>query len=76
MGDMTYISLLPTYAASAWYTRYCKTGPKNLNAFIDEARSFAETDYASAVMKGARLSEEYLIDLKDNVGRFIENASR
>ena len=56
MGDMTYISLLPTYAASAWYHKLLQNQPENLNAFVDEARHFAETEYASALMKGSRLS--------------------
>jgi len=54
--DMPYIFYLPSYAATAWYHTMLKDRPADLNAFLTEARRFAETDYASALMQGARLS--------------------
>jgi len=70
MGDMTYISLLPTYAASAWYHKVLQDRPENLNVLIDEARHFAETEYASALMKGARLSATEKGDLSKKLARY------
>jgi carboxypeptidase C (cathepsin A) len=70
MGDMTYISLLPTYAASAWYHKVLQDQPENLNAFVDEARRFAETEYASALMKGSRLSATEKANLAKKLARF------
>ena len=70
MGDMTYIFLLPTYAASAWYHKVLQYQPDNLNAFIDDARRFAETEYASALMKGTRLSAAEKTDLAKKLARY------
>ena len=53
--DMPYIFYLPSYAATAWYHKVLKDRPADLNAFLADARRFAETDYAGALMKGARL---------------------
>ncbi len=70
MGDMTYISLLPTYAASAWYHKALQDQPENPKTFIDDARRFAETEYASALMKGARLSATEKADLPKKLARY------
>jgi len=70
MGDMNYISLLPTYAASAWYHKVLQGQPEDLNTFLDETRHFAETEYASALMKGARLSGAEKTDLAKKLVRY------
>jgi carboxypeptidase C (cathepsin A) len=54
--DLSYILYLPGYAATAWYHKVLKDRPDNLEAFIDEARKFAKTDYADALLKGDTLS--------------------
>jgi carboxypeptidase C (cathepsin A) len=54
--DLPYIFYLPSYAATASYHKVLKEQPADLNAFLDEARKFAQTEYAGALMKGSRLS--------------------
>jgi carboxypeptidase C (cathepsin A) len=54
--DTSYILYLPSYAATAWYHKLLKDRPDNLDAFIDEVRQFAKTDYATALLKGDTLS--------------------
>jgi carboxypeptidase C (cathepsin A) len=56
-NDTTYIYYLPSYAATAWYHKMLKDRPEDVNAFLEEARRFAQTEYASAMMKGDTLSE-------------------
>lgn len=56
--DMPYVFYLPSYAATAWYHKVLKNRPADLNAFLTEARQFASTDYANALMKGSNLSDE------------------
>jgi len=56
-SDMTYIFYLPTYAAAAWYYKTLPDRPADLTAFLQDARHFAETDYAQALMKGTALSD-------------------
>ena len=55
--DMAYIFYLPSYAATAWYHKMLKDRPADLTALLAEARHFAETEYAGALMKGSRLTE-------------------
>jgi carboxypeptidase C (cathepsin A) len=56
-NDMPYIFYLPSYAATAWYHELLKDRPADLDAFLKEARQFASTEYASALMKGSKLPE-------------------
>jgi carboxypeptidase C (cathepsin A) len=54
--DRPYIYYLPSYAAVAWYHKVLKNRPGDVAAFIEEARQYAQGDYASALFKGAKLS--------------------
>ena len=54
--DLAYILYLPSYAATAWYHKVLKDRPDNLPAFLDEARKFAKTEYADALLKGDTMS--------------------
>ncbi|HTQ60135.1 MAG TPA: hypothetical protein VMI32_07930 [Candidatus Solibacter sp.] len=54
--DRSYIYYLPSYAAVAWYHKVLKNRPADLPAFIEEARKYAQGDYAAALFKGAELS--------------------
>jgi len=54
--DMTYIFYLPSYAATAWYHKVLKDRPENLNTLLEETRKYAQSEYATALMKGTRLS--------------------
>ena len=55
--DRPYIYYLPSYAAVAWYHKVLKNRPANLTEFLEEARQYAQGDYASALFKGAKLSD-------------------
>ena len=55
--DRPYIDYLPSYAAVAWYHEALPNRPSSLAPFVDEARRYAVTDYAAALMKGSTLSE-------------------
>src|SRR5271155_2323567 len=67
--DSSYIFFLPSYAASAWYYKALKDRPDDLNAFLAEARKYAATDYAAALMKGSKLSD----DEKSAVAKKLEH---
>ncbi|HYL09870.1 MAG TPA: hypothetical protein VEU31_03950 [Candidatus Acidoferrales bacterium] len=54
--DRPYIFYLPSYAAVAWYHKVLKDRPADLPGFIEEARQYAQGEYAAALFKGARLS--------------------
>ncbi|GAB4573525.1 MAG: peptidase S10 [Rhodothalassiaceae bacterium] len=55
---MSYVSFLPSYAATAWYHDRLPEKPADLKAFLDEVRTFARTDYATALIAGSRLPAE------------------
>jgi len=54
--DRPYIFYLPSYAAVAWYHKVLKDRPADLPGFIEEARKYAQGEYAAALFKGAELS--------------------
>ena len=55
--DRSYIYYLPSYAAVAWYHKALAQRPPSLEKWVDEARQYAVTDYAAALMKGSTLTE-------------------
>jgi carboxypeptidase C (cathepsin A) len=56
-NDTPYLTFLPTYAATAWYHKVIdRTEWSSLEAFLDEVREFALGEYATALLKGQRLS--------------------
>jgi carboxypeptidase C (cathepsin A) len=68
--DRSYIFYLPTYAAAAWYYKVLKDRPDDLNTFLADARQFAATDYAAALMKGSKLSDAEKSDVAKKLARF------
>ena len=68
--DMPYIFYLPSYAATAWYHKVLEDRPADLNAFLADARHFASTEYASALMKGSKLPEEEKTAVVKKLARF------
>lgn len=68
--DRSYIFYLPTYAATAWYFKILKDRPDDLNAFLNDARQFASTEYAAALMKGSKLSGAETADIAKKLARF------
>ena len=54
--DRPYVFYLPSYAAVAWYHKALKTRPANLPEFIEEARKYAQSEYADALYKGSAMT--------------------
>jgi carboxypeptidase C (cathepsin A) len=68
--DMPYIFYLPSYAATAWYHKVLKDRPENLNSFLEEARKYAQSDYAGALIKGSKLGEAEKAAVAKRLSRF------
>jgi carboxypeptidase C (cathepsin A) len=68
--DIPYILYLPSYAATAWYHKVLKDRPADLSAFLAEARRFASTEYADALMKGSKLSAPEKAEVVKKLARF------
>ena len=54
--DLPYQTVLPTYAATAWYHQKLPGEHKNLDALLTEVEQFAMGDYARALAAGSDLS--------------------
>ena len=68
--DQPYVFYLPSYAATAWYHKILPGPPDNVSALIDETRKFAQTEYASALMKGSKLSAAEKADVAKKMSRY------
>jgi carboxypeptidase C (cathepsin A) len=67
--DQTYINILPTYAATAWYHNRIPNKPP-LDAFLLDARNFALGRYAAALQKGNNLGDQERREVATEAGRF------
>jgi carboxypeptidase C (cathepsin A) len=67
--DQTYINILPTYAATAWYHNRIPNKPP-LDAFLQDARNFALGRYAAALQKGNSLSDQERREVASEAARF------
>jgi carboxypeptidase C (cathepsin A) len=56
--DLPHVLFLPTLAATARYHEALSERPGDLEAFIEEVRSFAYREYAPALLQGSRLGSE------------------
>jgi len=56
MGDMSPVGLLPTFATVAWYHERVPRNGRTVEAHYAEALAFAQTNYATALLKGDRLT--------------------
>jgi carboxypeptidase C (cathepsin A) len=56
--DRNFVSLLPTYAAAAWYHGKVTPKPADLAAFLREVRDYAGGPYLLALDKGQNLSDD------------------
>jgi carboxypeptidase C (cathepsin A) len=54
--DLPYQTVLPTYAATAWYHQKLPGEHKDLEALLAEVEQFAMGDYARALAAGSELS--------------------
>lgn len=54
--DISYVMNLPTYSATAWYHNKVPNKPASLEAYLNEARQFAKTEYTQALMEGDQLT--------------------
>lgn len=56
-NDVPFPLMLPTFAATSWYHKKLDSRYANLNSLLQEVQQFASTEYASALMKGDKISD-------------------
>jgi carboxypeptidase C (cathepsin A) len=54
--DLSYVVHFPTYAATAWYHDKVADKGTDLEAFLQQVRTFTEEEYVPALYKGDQLS--------------------
>lgn len=71
-NDLPYMLFLPTYTATAWYHGKLADDlqARPLREVLDEVENWAETTYALALAKGARLTETERTEIVDCVARY------
>ncbi len=57
-NDRPYPLILPSYAAVSAYHKVLPNPPKDVEAFLNEVRAYASSEYASALMAGDSLPPE------------------
>ena len=71
-NDLGFVNFLPSYAATAWYHK--KLPPDLQRLTVDQVTSqaerWAETDYARALMRGARLTDAERRATAEQLSRF------
>jgi carboxypeptidase C (cathepsin A) len=71
LNDLPPTVFLPTYAATAWYHKKLPADLQgDLKTVVDEARAFAFGEYAGALIKGNRLSDQERKTIAQKVARY------
>jgi carboxypeptidase C (cathepsin A) len=65
----SYITYLPSMAATAWYHKKAGQG-KTLESFIDECRNYTYNSYASVLYKGSLLTEDEKNEVAEKLNYF------
>lgn len=68
--DLLYVGNLPSYAAAAWYYDKIPNKPKDVAAWVQQAREFAGGPYAAALFKGDTLSDAEVDSIAQQVSHF------
>jgi carboxypeptidase C (cathepsin A) len=56
-NDVPFPLQLPTFAATAWYHKKLDSRYTNLSSLLQEVQQFASDEYATALMKGDKISD-------------------
>jgi carboxypeptidase C (cathepsin A) len=57
-SDAYFATLLPSYAATAWYHERISPRPASLELFLDEVRAYSSGPYLTALAQGRNLSSD------------------
>ncbi len=67
---IAHITYLPTMSAAAWYHDRIEPKPENLEAFLEQARTFAMDELMPALFRGNRLDEASRVRIRDRLAYF------
>lgn len=69
--DQQAINALPTMAVAAWQHRKAPDDPRSAAAVWNEARAFAQTDYAAALQHGTALDQAEAARIAERIARML-----
>lgn len=69
-NELSYVTNLPSMAATAWYHNKVVDRPATVSAFVAEARAFAIGPYASALLQGNSLPVAQRQSVLEQLSRF------
>jgi carboxypeptidase C (cathepsin A) len=71
-NDLAFINFLPSYTATAWYHKKLPADLQRLTVeqVTSQAEKWAESDYARALMRGARLTDAERRTTAEQLARF------
>jgi len=69
-NDAAFATVLPTYAATAWYHDALPERPADLDAFLEEVSTFAAEEYVPALFAGRDLSDERRAAIIERLHRY------
>jgi carboxypeptidase C (cathepsin A) len=69
-NDLPFILFLPTYSAIAWYHHQLGAEYKDLKTLLPEVEKFALGEYASALMRGDKISSEEKKSIASQLAKF------
>lgn len=69
-NDAAFATVLPTYAATAWYHDALEDRPEDLDAFLDEVRRFVTDEYVPALFVGRALPDERRAAIVERLARY------
>lgn len=67
---VSYITYLPTMAATALYHGRIRPPPESQEVFLQQSREFAVNEYLPALFKGNRISRDEYISIRDRLAYF------
>ena len=70
LNIMSYVVSLPTLAAIGWYHGKAGHGGAGLEAFVESAWAYAQTDYLDALFQGNTLPPERLNEVAERLEQF------
>lgn len=68
---ISFITYLPTMAATAWYHGKVDRGGRTLEAFLDEVRAFTVEEYLPALFRGSTLPEDEEREMAGTLARYL-----
>ncbi|MEV6982737.1 hypothetical protein AB0M95_15960 [Sphaerisporangium sp. NPDC051017] len=68
--DQEHINLFPSLAATAWYHGRSRIGATSIQQVLDQAREFAQVEYATALQLGDRLPADREQAVAERFGAF------